>query len=60
MIPNPKLCSPDCICWKCAYHETYDYCCTHTKCNIDCPEDGAQKCPKFTPIHVQTSGLNKY
>ena len=60
MIPNPKLCPPECICWKCAFHKMYEYCCTHTKCNIYCPEDGAQKCPKFTPIQVQTSGLNKY
>lgn len=60
VIPNTKLCPSECICWKCMYHEIYDYCCSDTKCNVDCPEDGlGQKCPKFQPIHVQTSGLNK-
>nr|DAF90522.1 MAG TPA: hypothetical protein [Podoviridae sp. ctdet19] len=43
------------------YHEIYDYCCSDTKCNVDCPEDGpGQTCPKFTPIRSsQLDLINK-
>ena len=64
MIPNPKLCPPDCICWKCKNQLNqlkHIYCCSLTHHNLDCPEDKlGQHCPDFTPIQVQTSGLNKY
>nr|DAO03971.1 MAG TPA: hypothetical protein [Caudoviricetes sp.] len=48
------------MCWRCAWHEVYECCCNDTAHNLDCPEMNlGQSCPDFTPIQVQTSGLNK-
>nr|DAL37901.1 MAG TPA_asm: hypothetical protein [Caudoviricetes sp.] len=60
MIPSARYCDYKCICWKCAEQLKHVYCCNLTHHNLDCPEDKlSQSCPDFTPIQVQTSGLNK-
>lgn len=61
MTPNPKYCQKECICWRCK-NRTGDNCCyeEYGTYQIVCPEfTKFQKCPKFQPIHVQASGLNK-
>ena len=60
MIPNPKYCRKDCICWRCK-HKVKGYCCAEIPHhNLDRPEDKlGQHCPDFTPIRVQSTGLDK-
>nr|DAM81301.1 MAG TPA: hypothetical protein [Caudoviricetes sp.] len=60
MIPSAKYCDYKCICWKCAEQLHHAYCCNLTHHNLDCPEMGTKQfCPDFTPIQVQSTGLDK-